>query len=467
MSHAFFRRTCSSLSLLLLLPILLPGALALYLDDSTPSNVLTQSFKLDGSASKFHVDVYGLSSRDLHVILVLRGAFRHLADVWSSKVPVTTRITFMDLGRPESLASGSGVLFVRIESSPDKELMPIAAAEAITGRNLNGDERGLDKYDVLIKMNRRTSWHVNVKTKPKKNMYDMYTVVLHEAYHNILFSGTIAVDDVDGRSERGPTAKLLDGYPARFDLFLANERGCAVLDYRNDWKLANSIGRAPAHLLAQAVTNDRLFFYDGTSGTSLPLYSPLQYQSQSSIYHIDSDRREGTAGVMNRYIPSGYMQRTVNKEILCIQEAFLNPDNPDNRGAKHCRMPLSDPAPDYLGNDSHLATGPSFSGEGSQFSAPAWVIGISFALTILVSIPLFLCCSHCIVRRSRPVLEGKLELTSDARDGGLGRRFSEASTDMLIDHGVSLDKIEIDVRDLEIDEEDFRLFEYRIDDSKF
>lgn len=413
------------------------------LTNSAGDNVFVKNLKVKGKGSTFDVDLYGLAAIDIEkVIPSIRDAYKILSNNWKSKIVVKTRITFINLGRPQALASGGGVLFVRFGTSPDRELLPIAAAEAITERDLNANEKGTDVYDVLVKVNLNTPWHLDVNSKPSQNKYDLVTVLLHETYHNLLFSGAVAVKA--DQKKIGLNGVLLDGHPARFDLFLANDDGCAVLDYRHDDQLSKSLNVSKKRLFAASVMNNRLYFSDEESGLRIPLYSPPEYQEKSSIYHIDT-ARGGKGTIMNRYIPSGFMHREIHEEVKRIQKVFLNPSV---RGARHCKFPLANPIP--RGKINHVdAFG--LKADPTQIVPSIGVIITACILVVVTGIIAFVCISSFVTKRGKQADNANKRRKSRSDPGTMPVRsgdtagVSETGKARHTDQGVSHESVSIEI----------------------
>lgn len=412
------------------------------LNNIANDSVFAKNIKVRGTGSTFDVDLYGLAASDINkVIPSVLDAYKTLSNNWKSKIVVRTRVSFTNLGRPQALASGGGVLFVRFDKSPDRELLPIAAAEAITGRDLNAKEQGTDAYDVLVKVNVNTPWHLDINTKPSMNKYDLVTVLLHETYHNLLFSGAVAVEK--DKKRKGFNGVLLDGYPARFDLFLANDDGCAVLDYLLDDQLSKSLNVSRKRLFAASVMNNRLYFSHDASGLRIPLYSPPEYQEKSSIYHIDT-ARGGKGTIMNRYIPSGFMNREIHEEVKRIQNVFLNPNI---RGARHCKLPLANPIPKGKINQVDAF---GLQSDPTQVVPPiAWII-IACVLVVVAGIIAFVCISGFVTKRGKQVNSTKKKKCKpflgtkpvrNEEDGGI----SEIERARETDQGVSNESVSIEM----------------------
>jgi len=202
--------------------------------------------------SKFHIDVHGAPS-------AAKKSIEKAADImghsWSSSVPVNMRVAFKNIGAPEVLANGGGTYFCRIRSMFD-EILPIAAAESILGRDLNEHKKDKGKYDVLITINTRAPWYYSTDGSPSPDKYDLVTVLLHEIYHNLLFTGGIFIEVRKKGNNVIQKAKVHNDHFTRFDSFLANRDGCAVLGYLKDRALKAKTGRSGDVLLGDALTNE-------------------------------------------------------------------------------------------------------------------------------------------------------------------------------------------------------------------
>lgn len=330
--------------------------------------------------------------KHLHVRPAIELAISIMEHAWSSSVQVRTRIEFKDLGGSNVLAQGGGTLFCRIKTL-FQELVPIAAGKALLGRDLNKDEPGKRKYDVLITINSRGAWYVETDARPPSNQYDLTTVVLHEIYHNLLFTGGIFVKENN-------IAYYEKDKLTRFDAFLANRDGCSILGYVYDEKLIAKTGKSGKQLLAESVVNERLYFGYESLGELVQLNAPRVYQPKSSIYHLD-DSINGHDALMSPRLRQGEANHQIGPKTRAIQRLYLNPDV---RGASiHCPSPLRDPAPrpitpDDRGvqHDPHPDKGPIGSNPIEYNPTPfpiAWIIVLSIlAILLLLTICALLAC---------------------------------------------------------------------------
>lgn len=307
------------------------------------STARTTIFKGDGGNSRFTIHVHN-APPNLEIARVMQKCLQIIEEAWVSKVEVLMKVTFTDLGEPNTLARGGGTYFVKMRDLFDT-VVPVAAAEAIRGTNLNGNEEGDGKYDVLISMNSRTSWFDGTVGMPSSSQYDMVTVLLHEFYHNVIFAGSIIGEVKQNPNAPGgffQSAYLYKNYRTRFDSFLANKDHCSVLGYLEERQLAASRGVTTNQLLAHACANNQLYFSYGENTRIARLYAPNLFKKKSSIYHLDFNMGPENS-IMFPTIRRGSKQHVVSLTIRNIAAATLN-----TRiiGAnRKCRRPLVDPIP--------------------------------------------------------------------------------------------------------------------------
>lgn len=266
-----------------------------------------------------------------------------MESTWTSDQTVNVLVSFALIGGKDVLANGGGVTFVR--STVLDELLPIGAAEAIDKENKNGDEA-----DIEIIINQGATWYTGVDAAAiPATSYDFITVMLHEIYHHLIFSGRFFVDVIlDPKAPGGvlQTARYTTGTePTRFDRFAANAESCSVLGYLNASALETSTKKKPGELLADSMTNGKLFFAPSNSGGSIAkLHSPRIWIPKSSLYHLDpSVTTDPNDAIMHPQIPPGSAIRSIGVGVLNIQVAFLNSNV---KGAKECDPALLvDPTP--------------------------------------------------------------------------------------------------------------------------
>lgn len=290
-----------------------------------------------GRSSKFLLTLVDEPKR-LDVRPAIEKAIYIMERAWTSKVPVRMRIQFKKFKRRNVLANGGGTLFCRIKTLFD-ELVPIAAGEAVLERDLNGDEDDKKKYDVLITINSEAAWYPGTDGHTPNNRYDLVTVLLHEIYHNLIFTGGIFVDK---RSDDHQVARVNREFITRFDAFLANNDGCAILGYLDDDKLKRRTKLSGERLLANALVNDKLYFGFKGYGKLERLNAPRTFQPKSSIYHLDR-RVNGDDALMSPQLKRGFSIHAIGPKILAIQELYL--DHKVKGANTRCSRPLREPVP--------------------------------------------------------------------------------------------------------------------------
>ncbi|CAN8069763.1 unnamed protein product [Agarophyton chilense] len=289
--------------------------------------VRTQVFRGKGDKSNFECHVHD-PPKNINIKRVLSKVISVCESSWVSSEKVLMQLRFSVLGPPETLANGGGTFFVKMRDTFDT-VLPVAAAEAVRGRDLNGNRKGDGRFDVLITINSNSPWYDGIDANCPPERYDLVTVILHEVYHNLVFAGSI-IDEPSEYQELDDnrvvqTALLYKGYRTRFDSFLMNAGGCSVLGYLSDQQLSSSTGLTTNQLLADAVCNSQLYW--GYNNRPIAqLYSPRKFQRQSSIYHFDPVSTDDESSLMFPTVRRGTARHTVSQTILQMQAITLDPN---------------------------------------------------------------------------------------------------------------------------------------------
>lgn len=307
----------------------------------------TKIFKGKGNKSRFECHVHDPPS-NINIEPVMKKVINIMEAAWVSEIRVLMNVRFRNLGNSSILASGGGSYFVQM-SDTFKTVLPVAAAEAVRKRDLNSNQKGDGKYDILCTVNSLTPWFDDVSDSAlvPPTHYDLTTVLLHEIYHNLIFAGNVVATH-NSASTPSPsfrqTASLYKNYRTRFDSFLMNEDNCAVLGYLTDSQLSSSLNLNTNQLLADAVCNDKLYWGYGNARIA-KLHAPRVFMKKSSIYHFDPS--EGVEhSLMFPTVRRGSRQHVVSSKILTIQRITLNPSFQGANDA--CVRPLKNPTPGYL-----------------------------------------------------------------------------------------------------------------------
>ena len=150
---------------------------------------------------------------------------------------------------------------------------PIALAEKIAGKSLNGDLEG----DITLAVNSSQNWYLGTDGQTPTTKYDLVTVAIHEICHGLGFFDSFTSDGTIG-------SYGLPYLPVIYDTFVENLSGNKLTDtlkFRNH----------SAAMLSQLTGG--LLYFNGpllkkySSGSRAKLYAPPTWDPGSSISHLD------------------------------------------------------------------------------------------------------------------------------------------------------------------------------------
>lgn len=150
---------------------------------------------------------------------------------------------------------------------------PIALAEKIAGKSLNGDLEG----DITLAVNSSQNWYLGTDGQTPTTKYDLVTVAIHEICHGLGFFDSFTSDGTIG-------SYGFPYLPVIYDTFVENLSGNRLTDtlkFRNN----------SAALLSQLTGG--LLYFNGpllkkySSGSRAKLYAPPTWDKGSSISHLD------------------------------------------------------------------------------------------------------------------------------------------------------------------------------------
>lgn len=296
--------------------------------------------RMAGQRSVFDVTVEG--GEGLAWRAPVAKAVSVVGGVWRSKVDVRTRVRFEEIGGEDVLARGGGTQMVRFGKG-DEGLVPVAVAEAVGGKDVNGGMKGDDGWDVLVTVNKGAKWYFGTDGSPKESEYDLVTVLLHEVYHSLMFAGAVVVDGGVGGS-----GHLRLGMTARFDTFLSDADGCRVTGYLDASDssvkaLITATKMSAGELFAAGLTSQALYFAgymekEGAVRRVARLSAPKEFVPKSSVYHLDIS--ETSDALMVPSVKRGTAVHAVGPKVRAIQNVFLDSSV---RGAVDCRGRMKDP----------------------------------------------------------------------------------------------------------------------------
>ena len=217
--------------------------------------------------SKINVNYYGFNQQ-------AQNAFEYVVNIWEgwikTDIPIQVNAYWEDLSPYGSniLGAASPYSFTRNFTGATKEntYYPIALANHLAGRDLNGD-----KPEIEIYLNSSFSkWYLGTDGNTPTTQYDFTTVVLHEFVHGFGLTDFISYNN--GIGSYGNTI---------FESFVVNANNQSLSSFPNN-----------SQELGKQLTSNNLFFNganatEANGGLFPKLYAPSTWQYGSSVAHLD------------------------------------------------------------------------------------------------------------------------------------------------------------------------------------
>ena len=218
-----------------------------------------------------------------------QSAFRYAADIWETLLDAQQEIVVE--ARWETLASGilgsaGPTGFYSDNSFPTSNYYPIALANEFTGRDYNDDSA-----EIRIRFNSlyASQWYMGTDGATPSGKIDFVSVVLHEIGHGLGFVDSFDYDDGQGTGEcdniSGSGCRSTP--PFIYDTFVRTGQGRQLTSGFSN----------PSASLGFALTSDNLNFAGSAAasahGGGVPVFAPTDWQSGSSIAHLDEQSFPG------------------------------------------------------------------------------------------------------------------------------------------------------------------------------
>lgn len=208
-------------------------------------------------------------------------SFQAAVDIWegliTSSMPIRIEARWTPLSAGVLGSANYTSAYANFEGAQKLNVFyPVAIAEKITGREMNGGEP-----DLFANFSSSIDWHLDPNTEPF-GKYDLKTVVMHEIGHGLGFSGTFTVSGTQGRFGLSTTT-----IPIAYDVPIRNGANANLIETYT----------SPSADLRTQLTGQSLFFTSSTV-QSAKLYAPLTFDGGSSISHVDESTYNGSVNAL-------------------------------------------------------------------------------------------------------------------------------------------------------------------------
>ena len=232
--------------------------------------------KREDNNATFEVEYVGFDGNT-----AAQNAFQYAVDIWSSllqsDVPIRVLAIWTSLEPGVLGGAFPPSVYANFDGAQKLNIFyPVALAEKMTGRELNGP----DNPDVVALFSNAANWHFDTSTAPVGESFDLATVVLHELGHGLGFFHTYSL--TEGQQFNAEVGYGNSDIPVVFDTEVENNLGQILLKHFD----------FPSAALQAQLTSQNLFYNSpkatSNNNNSRPkLFAPATFQQGSSIAHLD------------------------------------------------------------------------------------------------------------------------------------------------------------------------------------
>lgn len=205
-----------------------------------------------------------------------KNAISYAISIWEQQIssPVTINIVARwEYLEGKIIANGRPTAFHKnfTEAPLTNIYYPVALAEKLTGRELNGSKEA----DIECIFNSNKPWYFGTDGNTNSTSYDLVTVALHEIAHGLGIAGFLEDESGLGKCDN-PT-----GTPSVYDFYVFNNLKQRITD--------NNLFKSPSSALHSQLTSNNLNFgltANNINAASENIYAPAVWNPGGSIYHL-------------------------------------------------------------------------------------------------------------------------------------------------------------------------------------
>ncbi len=209
-----------------------------------------------------------------------KAAFEYAVNIWEylveSDIPIYVEARWRSMDDNTLGSAGPTDYYANFDDAPHKNCFyPVCVVEKITNSEISGSS----SPDISATFNKDLKWYFGTDGKTPELLYDFVTVVLHELGHGLGFTGFFYTT-----GNVGAYGNENAGDASAFDIMVVNGKNLMLTD--------TTFFNMPSLELLNALTSNLLYSSSPTatannSGKKPRLYAPSEWNSGSSIYHLN------------------------------------------------------------------------------------------------------------------------------------------------------------------------------------